>query len=155
MFPDPGQCLTHKYHCFLPYGRPKKAFPPAIQLGHYDILRLIGWSSGREIDAVGQISIFGKAKKEVVGDDWFACARGSYKQHWNLMVQVGFQEEGLSGCLHGGDDEFWDLCHKDMVSLDTGTRRLCLGIQETWVLCLLSIQLCLLFIFIILSILPL
>lgn len=42
VYPDPSQCLTYKHNCFLPYGRPKKAFPPTVQLGHDDILGLVG-----------------------------------------------------------------------------------------------------------------
>lgn len=90
VYPDPSPCLTYKHHCFLPNGRPKKAFPSTIQLRHDDILGLVGWSSGREIDEVGLVDIFGKVEKEVVGDGWFASSCGTHEQYGDLVVQVGF-----------------------------------------------------------------
>ena len=97
--------LTHVDDTPLPHGGPEHALPAAVQLGHDDVLGLVGRGAGGEVDAVRHIALLGQPHQEAVVDQRLARACGPQEQRGHLVGQVGAQEEELAGRLHGGDDE--------------------------------------------------
>lgn len=53
--------VIHKHYRLLSHWRTKHTFTTSVQLRHDDVLCLIGWRSGREVDQVGNIPVKGQS----------------------------------------------------------------------------------------------
>lgn len=100
----------------LSHWRSKHALSSSVQLGHDDVLGLICWGPGWEVDAVWCVLFFRQLYQKAFVDDRFASAGGPDKEHGYLMCQVGTQEKKLTRRLHGWDDEVWHLVRISRVS---------------------------------------
>lgn len=108
--------ITNIDDTLLSHRRSKHALPSSVQLGHDDVLGLIRWGAGWEVDAVWCVLLFRQRYQEAFVDDWFASASGPDKQHGYFMCQVGTEEKELTCRLHGWDDEVWHLLRIRRVS---------------------------------------
>lgn len=111
--------FTNVDNTLLSHRRSKNTLPSSVKLGHNNILGLICWSSGWEVDTVGRILLFWQRHQEAFVNNRFAGTSGSDKQHGNFMCQVCTQEKQLTCCLHGWDDEVWYLGRTSRVSANT------------------------------------
>lgn len=108
--------LTNIDNTLLSHRRSKHALSSSVQLGHDDVLGLISWGSGWEVDTVWCVLLFRQLYQEAFVDHRFAGTSGPDKQHGYFMCQVGTQEKKLACSLHGGDDKVWHLVRIRRVS---------------------------------------
>lgn len=101
--------LTHVDDTLLPWGWSEHTFPAPVQLGHDDILHLVGGGAGGEIEAVQNVLLFRKRHQEVRVDDGFPSSCRPHEELGHLVRQVRPQEEELTCCLHGGNDQIRHL----------------------------------------------
>lgn len=81
----PDLVLTNIDNAFLPHRRAKHALAAAVQLGHDDVLGLVGRGAGGEVDADGSVALLRERHQEVVVDHRLAGSCGSHNQHGYFM----------------------------------------------------------------------
>lgn len=81
----PNLVLTNIYNAFLPHRWPKHALAAAVQLGHDDVLGLVGRGAGGEVDADGSVAFLWERHQEVVVDHRLAGSCGSHNQNGHFM----------------------------------------------------------------------
>lgn len=64
------------------------------------------------------LHIFGESQQVVVGDGGLSCTSGSNKQHGLFMCYISLQEEDLTSCLRGLDNQVTDLdtCNENKIN---------------------------------------
>lgn len=108
--------LTHIDDALLSQWRSEHTFPASVQLGHDDVLHLVSGGAGREVEAVGSVLLFRQRHQEVRVDDGFPSSCRPYKEQGHLVRQVRPEEEELTHCLDGGNDQIRHLRDTDTAS---------------------------------------
>lgn len=62
------------------------------------------------------LHIFGESQQVVIGDGGLSCTSGSNKQHGLFMCYVCLQEEDLTSCFRGLDNQVTDLDKENKIN---------------------------------------
>lgn len=62
------------------------------------------------------LHIFGESQQVVIGDGGLSCTSGSNKQHGLFMCYISLQEEDLTSCLRGLDNQVTDLDKENKIN---------------------------------------
>lgn len=64
------------------------------------------------------LHIFGESQQVVIGDGGLSCTSGSNKQHGLFMCYICLQEEDLTSCFRGLDNQVTDLdtCNENKIN---------------------------------------
>lgn len=101
--------LTHVNYTLLPQRWSKHTSAASVQLGHNDVLHLVGRGAGGEVEAVRCVLLFRQRHQEVRGDDRFPSSCRPHKELRHLVKQVRPQEEELTCRLHRRNDQIRHL----------------------------------------------
>ena len=89
-----------------------------VQFGEDDILRLIGWGLGGEVDVTDDVLILGQLQQVAVGDGRLPCSRGTHKQQRLVLHQEALQEVLLFLRLHCVDYQLVNLQYHPLLISD-------------------------------------